>query len=290
MALGPQLRARHDDPQAIAVRRSMMTAFAEHPVPEPFDIESYADLLPPASATIARVLLEHSIEPLNTSLTQWVAANGPAEVNVNNRDYELIAQDSNAARQDWPTREDWFTLAAPLTRHACPELIGAVGDMLYLVFDPGKERLLDVEQAHYARERAKLIQIEHGLWQRAHEHGGPTDLIPYATRVLLLLFSWHPSAHEPPGAWTLCVRCGELIHRKKRSFATLPRCTTCMKETPQQRQWPAHAMAPHDKGRWFLSCQYPDCDQAFTGPRHRKLCPEHTSSKLPPGRRLTAKK
>lgn len=282
VALQRRLRVNADDPQAIALERSMNQAIAKnHPVPEPFQGASLPDLLPPADAlTMAAIQVKHSIEPLRHAITDLVATKGPVTVRFFDNDYELTAPDSYEA--------DPFTLAAPLTRHSCPGLVTTTAQMLYLVFDPGDHKPLAVEQARYARERASIIQFESWLWQQAEEYGGPTNLIPYATRVLMLLTFWHPSAHEPPGAWTVCVRCGVLLHRKKRSFTTTPRCAACMKETPSQRRWPAHAMAPHGRGTWLLRCQYPECDIVFEGPRHRKLCPDHTSSRLPPSRRLAA--
>lgn len=124
------------------------------------------------------------------------------------------------------------------------------------------------------------------LWRWAWEYGAASDVIPYVNRPLLFVAAWHPAAHEPPGAWTLCLRCGDLLHRRKRTFSKLPRCAACMKETPSQRTWPAHALAPHGRSTWALRCQYPDCEMVFEGPRHRRLCDEHTSSRLPPSRRL----
>jgi hypothetical protein len=145
---------------------------------------------------------------------------------------------------------------------------------------------LEVERAYYGRERTKLIKLEHWLWEQIGLHGALQNRIPYAFRQLLLVAAWHPAAHEPPtGAWTLCLRCGDLLHRKRRTFTTLPRCPRCMKATTAQREWPPHALAPHGPGTWLLRCQSPDCDQAFEGLRHRKLCPQHTSSRLAPATR-----
>jgi hypothetical protein len=157
-----------------------------------------------------------------------------------------------------------------------------------LVHEPFPDQLLAIERGHYARERTKLLQIEQELWQRAAEFGGPSDRLPYASRYSLTLLTWHPSAYKPPGAHAICIRCGQLLHRKRPSVQPLARCPACMKETEEQRRWPDHAITPHARGTWFLRCQYPDCRTVFEGRRHRKLCDEHVSSKMPPKRRMRA--
>jgi hypothetical protein len=174
----------------------------------------------------------------------------------------------------------------PLTAQVCLELAKTILELATIVHDPVAYSPLAIERGHYARERTKLLEIEHRLWQLTARSGGPSDRLPYANRFILTTLTWHPDAYRPPGAWTLCIRCGELLHRKRPSLQPLARCAACMKETEKQRRWPEHAIAPHARGTWFLRCQHPDCEAIFEGPRHRKLCDIHTSSKLPPKQRL----
>lgn len=179
-----------------------------------------------------------------------------------------------------------LNIIAPLTWHVCMELLVALGNLTIQIYDPSSGAPLSIERARYASEQAELIRVEHSLWELASEYGGPTDRTPYAYRLVLLLMAWDPVAHEAPsGAWTLCARCGRLLHRK-RSFDALPRCEPCMKENAKQREWPSHAVAPHRQGTWLLRCVYPGCSNVFEGRRHRKLCDDHTSSKLSLNRRL----
>jgi hypothetical protein len=226
---------------------------------------------------VAGVLVESSLGPLRDAIVDDIATDGPLEFTFNGRAYELGGPRPHSRHPG--------ALFAPLTSHVCSDLVRAVSELHVVVFDPGENKPLGVEQAHYARERTKLIWIEDWLWNRAAEFGGLTDRIPYASRLLLLAMAWHPIAHKPPGAWTLCVRCGVLLHRKRSMFHSLPRCSACMKETTKQRKWPAHASAPHGRATWLLNCQYPGCEMVYEGTRHRKYCPDHTSSRLTPSRR-----
>jgi hypothetical protein len=182
------------------------------------------------------------------------------------------------------------SIIAPLTWQFCLQLLIALGELTILINDPSQGTPLGIERAQYASEQSELLRVEHSLWQLAAEYGGPTDRIPHAHRLVLLLMAWDPVAHEAMGgAWTLCVRCGQLLHRKRNSAKALPRCAACMKESPRQRDWPVHAVAPHGRGTWLLRCQHPECEIVFEGPRHRKYCPEHVLSKLAPKHRLPSK-
>jgi hypothetical protein len=177
-----------------------------------------------------------------------------------------------------------------LTERLCADLVRAVADLHLVLFDPQESKPLAIDRAYYARERTKLIDVEARLWQMAAELGAPGDRIPYTSRIYLLAITRIPDIDKPPDAYSLCLRCGLVIFQKRRRSDTPPRCNACMKETPAQREWPLHAVEPYRRGIWLLHCQYPDCDMVFEGPRHRKLCPNHTSSRLPPKQRLAATK
>jgi hypothetical protein len=264
------------DPRYVEALRSLQRGIDRNwAVPAPFDVDSFEELLPPRrTRAVAIELVKDAIEPLRAAIA---TRNRPAVVRMNGKAYELIEPSGYTPRR---------ALVAPLTAHTCFKLVQDALALHYLMHDPGRQKELAIERARYGRERTRLIQIEYCLWEQAAAFGGLADRMPYAHRLNLLIAAWHPSAHAPPGAWTICLRCGDLLYRTRRSFKTLPRCAACMKETPEQREWPAHALAPHDRGTWFLRCQYPSCEMAFTGPRHRKFCPEHTSSRLPPARRV----
>ncbi len=181
--------------------------------------------------------------------------------------------------------DNLLNVVAPLTWHVCLELLVALLDRSILLNDFSPGAPLRIERAYHASRRSELIRVEHSLWQLASEHGATNDTIPYAYRLVLLLMAWDPAAHNAAdGGWTLCIRCGGLLHRRRR-FNSMPRCAVCMKETAKQRKWPSHTIGPHRRATWLLRCQYPDCHAIYESPRHQQLCPNHTSSGLPPKRR-----
>jgi hypothetical protein len=243
----------------------------------PFETEEWDELLPERSARrITELLIRDAIEPLRAGLEEHRLQTGSQLcVAIHRKEYELRSPASFSRRMAWP--------GAPLTAHSCRELV--VNILM-------KGNSIDEwAEEGWRRERSRLIDIESRLWQLAAKHGSAVDRIPYGCRKLLLIAVWNPSDHEPPGSWALCIRCGEPLFRKKTAARsdTLPRCAPCMKETPAQRGWPDHALTPHGRGTWILWCQYPSCKTLFFGPRHRKLCDQHTTSKLPASRRLSRK-
>jgi len=254
------------------------------PLPPALDVDFLA---PQKSFDFAAGLIEASIDPLREAFS----SDGPVAFDFRDQIFEF-AEVSDYVRPDTAQTQDERVVLtldpAPLMSRVCPELLSRVSELQMLVFDPTSAKPLAVERAYYARERVKLIWWERWLWQSAALYGGPSDVIPYANRLLLLAFAWHPVAHRAPGASTICVRCGVDIFRKGERFRNLPRCSECMKESPAQRVWPAHAMAPHRRGTWALRCQDPDCWNAFEGPRHQKFCHRHRSSRLTRSRRRTA--
>jgi hypothetical protein len=233
--------------------------------------------LPESALRVAERFAECTIEPLRQAIKAGVTADEPEMFTIDGTVHVLHEPDDF-------TTDRVVDLVAPLTAHVCPDLAHDVIQLHNLVFDPTKNKPLGIERAYYARERAKLIWVENWLWQSAWAYGGATDRIPYANRFALLFLVWLPVAHQPPGSWTVCIRCGALLHRKRES-PSVPRCRPCMKETPKQREWPSHAVAPLDRGNWLLNCQFPGCGTPFAGPRHRKYCPEHVTATLPPSKR-----
>jgi hypothetical protein len=250
-------------------------------IPSLFDDDALARLaLPKSALRVGEVLVQQALEPLRVAVEARLARNESVLAVVNGRACTL--------HKPTPYDSSIKTFFAPLTAHVSPELLGEIARLDMLIFDPTPNAPLAIERPDYARERTKLIEIEDALWKLSAEYGAPSDRIPYVYRIFTLIGAWLPEAHKPPGANTICLRCGELLFRKRSSFKTLPRCPACMKETPAQRAWPPHAMAPHGPGTWLLRCQYPGCEMVFEGPRHRKLCDDHVSSKMPPKGRMKA--
>jgi hypothetical protein len=242
-------------------------------VAPPFEAQEYDELLPEwCSRGITELLIRDAIEPLRAAIeAHQRQSGGPMLVEMHGKEYELCSPGSFSRRPAWS--------GAPLTAHSSRELV--VDTLL-----KGASQK-DWDEEGWSRERSRLIEVESRLWQVAAEHGSAIDRIPYGCRKLLLIALWDPWDHEPPGSWTLCIRCGEPLFRNKRTARSdvLPRCGPCMKETPAQRAWPDDAIAPHDRGTWILRCQYPTCRKTFIGRRHRKMCDEHTTSTLPLSRR-----
>lgn len=141
------------------------------------------------------------------------------------------------------------------------------------------------QQIHHdmAARLSLLMAAEHALWQAAGQNGGPSGVIPYAYRHAALSWWWRPELHAPNLPMTmLCIRCGSLIEQRRKRQAP-PRCHDCSKESPQTRRWPGHAVAPHDRGRWWLRCHR--CQAAFTGRADALYCPLHRSARLTPTKR-----
>jgi hypothetical protein len=272
--------AHKGNAEAIAILQGISKGMRRNwDVPAPFD-DATIELHRPTNGALAvgMALVDQAFEPLRAAVRALEARKSSPTFSVNGQEFTISEPTSPAGHH--------VTWMAPLALHVCPDLVRAVGDVRIAIFDPSRGAPLKMERKRFARERTKLIEIEHELWQLAYEAGALSDRIPYAFRLTLLVWTWIPEVHDAPGAHTLCIRCGDLLFRKRLlATANLPRCTQCMKETPAQREWPAHAMAPHAQGTWLLRCQYPECEMVFEGPRHRKLCDEHTSSRLAPRRR-----
>jgi hypothetical protein len=170
-----------------------------------------------------------------------------------------------------------------------------LGVLALLLYSPKTRALtnegpLDDELASLFGNRASLtrrlngyLELEANLWWLARE-GGFRDPPPYAVRYESARWLWSPDI----SGLAFCLRCGaeRSFRRAKRegSSRTL-RCVACSRGAPSD--WPAHAIAPHDHGRWWLVCQRVGCANAFVGRRHAMHCPEHRSARLTASRRKT---
>jgi hypothetical protein len=144
-------------------------------------------------------------------------------------------------------------------------------------------------QANIPARLTNLLVFETVLWGLVVAYGGEIDRLPYFFRRRALRLFWTPGVHTPGAvAFALCIRCGTLIPPATtgRPRASLqPRCAGCAKEPPPARTWPAHAIAPHAGGTWFLHCQIEGCDQWFLGRRNRLRCDDHDSSRVTTSKR-----
>jgi hypothetical protein len=142
------------------------------------------------------------------------------------------------------------------------------------------------ERAQLLATLSELVLEETQLWL--------PHRIPYAFRRRMLEWLHEPESHEHRLAYTVCIRCGyawqstgDRRHRQANSEGeisfTPPRCAHCTKETPAQRDWPADAIAPAGRGKWWLRCDRGD--SVFEGQRNAKHCPRHRTAATTPRRR-----
>lgn len=115
-----------------------------------------------------------------------------------------------------------------------------------------------------------FLVVEWRLWKLARL-AGYSDPIPYAVRYYANRFLWGPEAI----GLALCLRCGDEITYKRADPGKrrVPVCRACVHA--RSTNWPAHAIAPHDSGLWWLTCLEADCGLAFIGRPQRRYCPAH---------------
>lgn len=139
---------------------------------------------------------------------------------------------------------------------------------------------------HRADERALLERLnlflgtEHRLWELARLGGFPHPA-PYKVRHFADRLLWGPQI----AGEAFCLRCGELITfgRAARNGRRVPVCGACIRAGGLE--WPAHAIVPHDRGRWWLKCAEPSCPVAFVGRSQARYCERHRSSRITPRHR-----
>jgi hypothetical protein len=162
----------------------------------------------------------------------------------------------------------------PLTITFCPEIAARIKPQLL------GERSSALNPEHHVL-RAQLsmpLLTEHDLWVRiAGEERVPYPFVHDAVRIL------RRDAAKAGNA-SLCARCGAALYTRVRG-APAVRCETCAKEPPAAREWPVHAVMPHDKGEWWLTCQAAGCTNAFIGPRQARRCSSCRLAKVTPRKR-----
>jgi hypothetical protein len=187
----------------------------------------------------------------------------------------FAATDPRLAEIPWETHApgnlDFATLDAGL-----PLLFACSDDAHEAAMKRSLSRLdksLNDKHDYHARNSAKLILQEQLLWHIAADHGGPCSRIPYATTFHALEWFWEPSVHQAGDLQIPCLRCGELTQPKRRP-KDFPQCQHCTKNSNLRKTWPAHAIAPAERGTWLLRCQAPDCNGPgwYLGPPQRLRC------------------
>jgi hypothetical protein len=155
--------------------------------------------------------------------------------------------------------------------------------LLALYHSPRMDELWSEDVRLGLRRRLNAyLELELNLWWLARESGF-SDPLPYAVRYENARWLWSPKI----AGVVACLRCGERVShvRAGRMGKREPRCASCSRGNPTA--WPAHAIAPHDRGRWWLACQVPSCANAFKGPSQARHCPAHRSARLTRSRRTS---
>lgn len=169
-------------------------------------------------------------------------------------------------------------LGLPLLMSSSPETVFGAGHLLYA------RRLMPFSQVHtnFTERLSRLLIAENWLWGVAAKHNGPSSKLPYAYRVQAV--EWFGGASV-----SMCLRCGWIVLHQ-RTTELPPRCPRCAKEPPAAREWPRHAVAPAERGTWWLNCQAEDCSLAFVGRRNQVRCPSCRTSRTTRSKRKPLKR
>jgi hypothetical protein len=125
-----------------------------------------------------------------------------------------------------------------------------------------------------------FILVEQQQWEMAQ------ITMPYSFRYRLMSWVWDRRAHRHQLAYAICLRCGSLLARSREPPTSHPLCSACAKESPAAREWPTHAVAPAERGTWWLRCDYAGCTTPpFVAKRQRRKCDQHDTSNLTASKR-----
>jgi hypothetical protein len=167
-------------------------------------------------------------------------------------------------------------LGLPLTVSLKPGLAARLRDELVARFFPS-ERPKRSARRILARQ---LIAQEAMLWDFAAARGGPSRTLPFATRVRALRWWWEPEPGRQP-AETICLRCGwVMVTRAIRTGP--PFCDHCVKDKTLERN---NAIAPAERGTWWLRCSAAGCSNAFVARPQARRCPPHRLAGIAPSKR-----
>jgi hypothetical protein len=171
-------------------------------------------------------------------------------------------------------------LGLPLTLSLAPSLAAPLGVDLANRLSP-RENPKRSARRILAR---RLIMQEACLWDFAAAEDGPSPTLPFATRIRALRWWWEPEPEPEPGrqpAETLCLRCGwVMLTRVKRSGP--PFCDHCVKDKTLERK---NAIAPADRGTWWLRCSAAGCSEPFVGRPQARRCLAHRLAGIAPSKR-----
>jgi hypothetical protein len=155
---------------------------------------------------------------------------------------------------------------------------------------PGHERFINAmirahtESAPNTKVRrqlaSQLLSQEAKVWKIASEAGAAGRTLPFAARIRALRCWWTPDPGQYPKA-PLCARCG----RFEPAGAThhgAPFCDHCVKDPSLTR---THAIAPADRGTWWLHCQAAGCRNIFIGRSQARRCPRCRLAQTSPNQR-----
>jgi hypothetical protein len=165
-----------------------------------------------------------------------------------------------------------FALDAVLTYAHSPRAGTADGE-------PDLLRQPDIH-LHQMHRLNGFLKLEANLWFFAQME--ITMPVPYLVRYAAAQWLWTP---EIAGT-AFCLRCGSEIEYQRAARnpeLRQPRCRPCSRgHTPN---WPRHAIAPADKGRWWLRCQSQGCTRPFVARKQARRCPTCTTSALTASKR-----
>jgi hypothetical protein len=142
------------------------------------------------------------------------------------------------------------------------------------------------KQTHLHAALTYFLVIEASLWDLARPHGAPTAFIPYALRFAAIEWWWSPGAHRGQTAIALCLRCGAIWVPRRRPRSVVPLCAACRRHGLQELQtWPRHAIAPAERGTWWLRCTAAGCTNLFLGHAQALRCQHCRSAQITQSRR-----
>jgi hypothetical protein len=117
------------------------------------------------------------------------------------------------------------------------------------------------------------------LWQVAGAANGGADTLPFATRIHALRRWWLPRPGDRQAP--LCARCGR-TEPAGASHHGAPFCSHCVKDPSLSR---AHAVAPAERGTWWIRCQVAGCRNVFVARAQARRCPRCRLAQTSPARR-----
>jgi hypothetical protein len=172
---------------------------------------------------------------------------------------------------------------APLVVECLEQIVThSLAQLLVYAYGP-KVRPLFADDVHlgHMRRLNNYLYLEANLWWLASQ-GGCREPVPYAVRYETARWLWSPRI----AGFAFCLRCGQDVafHRTARDGTRRNlRCSGCSRG-PVDR-WPAHAVAPHIRGRWWLRCLADGCRSLFIGAGQARRCSTCRSSATTPNRR-----